>query len=81
MRHVFKGAKRMKSQCTQIHILLKSGPITPHHALRLCGTFRLAARIFDLRARGVDIETRMVQKGPARVAEYRIRGWEASYVE
>jgi len=71
----------MKSQCKKIHSLLKSGPVTNHTIYRLCGSMRGSARIFDLRARGVPIETEMIQAGNARVARYRLKGWEASYVE
>jgi hypothetical protein len=75
------GGEMKRSHCTQIHALLKTGPITAMHIFRLAGSMRGAARIHELRARGVAIETRMVQKGSARVAEYRLAGWEASYVE
>ena len=53
---------------------LKSGKsITPLQALNLCGTMRLAARIGELKDQGHDIETRMVKRGDARVAEYRLQ--------
>ena len=48
----------MKSQNDMIHeYLLAGNTITPVDALREFGCFRLAARIDDLRTRGVDIET------------------------
>lgn len=44
--------------------------LTPLQALRLCGTIRLSARVFELRAQGHDIRSRMVKRGRAHVAEY-----------
>jgi hypothetical protein len=45
-------------------------------ALQLYGCNRLAARIYDLRQEGIEIERQMVEvdtrAGPAEVAEYRI---------
>jgi hypothetical protein len=70
-----------RSHCTQIHALLKTGPITAMHIFRLAGSMRGAARIHELRARGVPIETTMIQVGSAKVAQYKLKGWEASYVE
>jgi hypothetical protein len=74
--------------------MLKTGPITPLHAFRLCGTFRLAARIYDLRELDEDgeyinsvvrkyggIETTYIKAGKANVAQYKLKGWEPSYVE
>ena len=71
----------MKSHNLLVHSLLKSGPITAMHAFRLCGTFRLAARIYDLKAQGVPIETKLIRRGNARIAEYSLAGWKPSYVE
>jgi Helix-turn-helix domain len=49
-----------KSQSDQILDYLKRGrSINPLTALRLFGSYRLAARIRDLRARGVEIDTKM----------------------
>lgn len=61
-----------ESQSAQILAHLKAGKtITPMEALFLCGSFRLGARIWDLRAEGYDIQKDMVltEKG-ARVAQY-----------
>lgn len=45
--------------------------VTPLDALEFVGSFRLGARIWDLRAAGVDIETKWVRTaGGARVACY-----------
>jgi len=47
--------------------------ITPLEALRVIGTFRLAARVYDLRKRGHRIvEQDEVVSGGARVARYRL---------
>jgi len=60
------------SQLTDIHRELKSGPITAWDILMRTGSMRAAARIFDLRSTGLAIETRMVRRGRAIVAEYRL---------
>ena len=47
--------------------------ITPLEALKVIGTFRLAARVYDLRKRGHRIvEQDEVVSGGARVARYRL---------
>ena len=48
--------------------------ITAMDALREVGTFRLAARISDLRGRGYHISSEMVRVGTRRVARYRLEG-------
>lgn len=58
-------------QTQQIHEALKQGPLTPLGAMRL-GCMRLAARIHDLRAQGVEIETRNVTRRGKTYAEYRL---------
>lgn len=61
------------SQRLRILAWLKSGRVlTPLGALRLCGSWRAGARIYDLRRAGYDIKTRMVRKGSKRFAEYRL---------
>ena len=58
--------------------LREKGPITAMEALRLYGCNRLAARIYDLRQEGIEIERQMIEvesqhlSEPAEVAEYRI---------
>lgn len=62
------------TQCDCILEILKTGrSITQLEALNLCGCFRLAARIHDLRDRGNDIitETITTQSGK-KVASYRL---------
>lgn len=61
------------SQTNLIEQHLKSGQaITPIDALNLYGCFRLGARIFDLKEKGMDIVTDMVQSGRKRYAMYRL---------
>ena len=61
------------TQCDQIYEMLQSGPVTALDALNQAGCFRLAARIHDLRARGIEIESRdrKLDNGKT-VAEYRL---------
>lgn len=67
-----------QTQCERILEHLKLGlPITAHKALYGYGVARLAARCFDLRQLGHQIEKTMVTVptrcgGTARVAEYRL---------
>ena len=65
----------MKSQTDMIHEHLLAGKsITPIEALRDFGCFRLAARIDDLRGRGVDIETLTEKRNGKQYASYVLRG-------
>ena len=51
--------------------LLDGKSITPLEALRLCGSLRLSAIIFDLREEGLPIEMERSQVSPKkRVAKY-----------
>lgn len=63
------------NQCRLILALLRQRPegITPLEALNMVGSFRLAARIKDLRDQGFDIET-VLETTPSgkRVARYRL---------
>lgn len=67
-----------KSQCERLLAHFKEGlPITAHRALYGYGVSRLAARCYDLRQLGHQIEKRMVEVPTrdgrrARVAEYRL---------
>lgn len=57
----------METQNQAILEHLKSGrPITPLDALDLCGSFRLSARIFELREQGWPIECDRVDVGGGR---------------
>lgn len=67
------GKESTQSQCTRIlKYLRKGGALTPLDALRKFGSFRLGARVYDLRKSGHAISRRMVEKGGKRVAEYRL---------
>lgn len=49
------------------------GTITPLEALERYGCFRLASRIFELRQRGIKIESESMRTpGGAEVARYRL---------
>jgi len=61
------------SQTTAILSHLKKAPITPLQALDKYGCLRLAARIADLRERGHQIETIMVDHGEKRFAKYKLK--------
>jgi len=64
----------MTSQADSIALYLESGhELTPLEALELFGCFRLAARIKDLRARGLPIETLDRERNGKRYAAYRLR--------
>lgn len=53
--------------------LKEHGTINPIQALNLYGSFRLGARISDLRQSGVRIETKMIyKKNGVRYAEYHL---------
>lgn len=60
------------TQCDKIIAYLKQGnTLTPLDGLRLFGTMRAGARIFDLRKQGHDIRSRMVKtEGGKHVAQY-----------
>jgi hypothetical protein len=61
------------SQADAIALYLESGhELTPMQALEMFGCFRLAARIKDLRARGLPIETLERTNGEKRFAAYRL---------
>jgi hypothetical protein len=66
------------TQNDQIEMALRNGEaITPLDALRRFGSLRLGARIYDLRAKGVPIEKRIIAVDTANgegahVAEYRL---------
>lgn len=66
--------KTNESQAKTILQHMKQGyRITPMDALRLCGCFRLSARIADLRKLGYDIiSDRVKVDGGKHVAEYRL---------
>lgn len=66
---------RTETQNEQIlQWLMKRRSITPLEALHMFGCLRLAARIFDLRADGHNIETQRIEVGDdgKQVAQYRL---------
>lgn len=62
-----------RSQADRIIDYLATGrPLTPIVALRRFSTLRLGARILELKRQGHPITSRLVKRGEARVAEYRL---------
>lgn len=69
------------SQCKMILFYLKEyGKITAQDALKLCGCMRLAARIHDLRRKGIPIksETREYKNSAGNKVRYAIYSLEVS---
>jgi hypothetical protein len=63
------------TQTEQIRAHLLSGrDITPLEALDRYGCFRLAARVSDLRAEGLDVQTVTEEHNGKRYARYRLVG-------
>lgn len=66
------------TQTDQVYKYLKDfGAITPLDALRDLGIFRLGARVFELRDRGIKVETTMISVknrygGTTRIAKYTL---------
>ena len=61
------------SQTDQIlNHLKRYGTIEPMKAWKLYGSYRLAARIHDIRAKGHRIDTEKVEKGKVSFARYRL---------
>lgn len=64
---------RYESQSKKVEQWLNSGKgITPLEALQKWGVFRLSAIIFNLRNKGMDINTKMLGKGNKKYAEYSL---------
>lgn len=60
-----------ETKIKRVENYLRAGhSITQMEAINLFHAYRLSAIIFDLRSKGMPIETRTVQKGDARFAEY-----------
>lgn len=65
---------KTESQNLRIYKKLRQGHIvTPQDALKLCGCFRLSARIADLKEIGVIIENRAPI---GQFAQYKMAGFE-----
>jgi hypothetical protein len=60
------------SQNTKILKMLEAGPITAMDALREADCFRLAARIYDLRAQGHNIISHNIKRKNKVIAMYRL---------
>ena len=71
----YKMNEEFTSQKAQVrHHLLQGKSITPLEALRLVGSLRLSAIIYDLREEGLPIEMERLQVSPKkRVAKYYIK--------
>lgn len=61
------------NQCKQILEYLKTGnKLTQLEALNKFGCMRLGARVFDLRERGHDIESKMIRQNGKKFAQYSL---------
>jgi hypothetical protein len=70
--------RQARTQQNKILAYLESGKtLTQLEALKLFGSFRLGARIFNLRKEGAPIVSEMVQVGRKLVAEYRLEESQA----
>ena len=57
-----------------LEYLLEGNKLTQLEALALCGCFRLASRVYDLRERGYNITKEMIiSKNGKRVAQYSLQ--------
>ena len=65
------------SQNEQILKALRKGPLTPVEAMSVFGIYRLAARVAELRERGVPIATETVHAGGKHYARYRLMRGQA----
>ena len=64
--------KKTHDAAAILSLLQRGEAITPVRAVDM-GILRLSARIWDLRAKGFPIETKLVKVGRSRVAEYRLK--------
>ena len=63
-----------RTQSDRIIDYLATGrALTPLKALHKFGTFRLGARIYDLKQEGHNIVSKRVRKGNVVVSEYRLQ--------
>lgn len=66
----------MENTDSQRRVILKwlkeGNSITPMEALNMCGCFRLAARIFELRSKGFNISTEIIEVNKKRFAQYSL---------
>lgn len=68
-------------QTDQVLEALKQGPLTALSALTLLGVGRLAARVWDLRQDGENIQSKMVTvtKADGSKAKVKMYWWEPDY--
>ena len=71
-------ATKIESQNKQIKAWLESGKsLTPLEALKMFNSFRLGARVFDLKNDyGMNIKTEMVKENGKRFARYSLASEE-----
>ena len=76
MSNINDNERQSQSQYKQILAYMKSGnKITQMDALHLCGCFRLASRIHDLREKGYDIKAEKITTLTGkRVCQYSLQG-------
>jgi hypothetical protein len=75
MECIMKTQGGTRTQRDKILCYLCTGkPLTPLMALRRFGCLRLGARIWELRASGHRIQSELVKRGAAHVAQYRLDG-------
>ena len=64
---------KTSSQTEKIIQWLKLGhSITPINALKMFGCFRLSGRIHELKSKGYDIKTNMIEMQDKKFAEYSL---------
>lgn len=63
------------------HYLRQGNSLTPIDALNMFGCFRLSGRILELRQKGLDIVTDMIESNGKRFASYRLKVEEVKTVE
>ena len=67
----------MSQKIELLAYIKKHGSITPMESLMKLGIYRTAARVYDLRDAGHNIETDIIETtSGARVARYRLKGAE-----
>jgi hypothetical protein len=66
-------SSKARSQANHIlEYMLQGGRLTPLEALNKFGSFRLGARIWDLKRKGYDVKRRLTKVNGKKVAEYWI---------
>lgn len=64
----------MKPQCAQVLALLRAHPqgVTQQDAIKEIACYRLAARISDLKAEGIEVRAELVGSNGHRYARYHL---------